>query len=130
MDPSEIRRIVEEKASTLQIDHLLNRPVHELSGGEQQRVALGRALVRGVKLWLLDEPFSHLDLVLRQKLSADLHLLNRREGITIIYVSHDPEEAKALADRLGVLKAGLLRKVCLPEEVLKSTSQPSVVFCF
>jgi ABC-type sugar transport system ATPase subunit len=125
-----IQGIVEEKANSLQIADLLQRRVHELSGGEQQRVALGRALVRGVKLWLLDEPISQLDFPLRQKLSADIHLLKRSEGITIVYVTHDPLEAKALADRLGVLEENSLRKIVSPEEILVSSGQPSVFFRF
>ena len=125
-----IDRIVAEKADLLGISHLLDRPATELSGGEQQRAALGRALARGVKLWLLDEPFGQLDPPLREKLSADIHLLIRSENLTILCVTHDPLEAQALADRLGVLENGFLKKVCLPEEILVPPSQPSVVFRF
>ncbi len=130
LSSTQIGEIVEEKAKVLQISELLNRRVHELSGGEQQRVALGRALVRGVKLWLLDEPLSQLDFPLRCKLCDDIHLLNRTEAITIVYVTHDPYEAKALADRLGVLEAGILGKVAFPDEVLISSGQPTVFFRF
>jgi ABC-type sugar transport system ATPase subunit len=81
-------------------------------------VALGRAVVRGAKLWLLDEPLGGLDPPLRDELCRELHLLRRRVDTTILYVTHDPIEATALADRIGVLGGGRLLQAGTPEEVL------------
>jgi ABC-type sugar transport system ATPase subunit len=95
---------------------LANRP-HELSGGEQRRVMLARALVRRADVWLLDEPLSQLDSALGEKLSQDLHLLQRHFRLTIIQVTHDPIEAMALADRVGLLGEGRLLQTGQPDEV-------------
>src|SRR5205085_10352849 len=97
---------VQEAAELLRISALLNNRPHELSGGEQRRVMLARALVRRAEIWLLDEPLSQLDSPLAEKLSQDLLLLQRQFGHTIIQVTHDPIEAMALADRLGMLVGG------------------------
>jgi len=101
----------------LGIGHLLNRFPVELSGGEQQRVALGRAVVRRPAALLLDEPLSSLDAPVRRGLRQELKRLTRELGVPTIYVTHDQAEALLLADRLVVLEKGRIQQVGLPEEV-------------
>jgi ABC-type sugar transport system ATPase subunit len=113
----EIETRVREAAAMLQIVGLLGNRPHELSGGEQRRVMLARALVRRADVWLLDEPLGQLDSALAGKLSQDLHLLQRHFRLTIIHVTHDPIEALALADRVGLLGGGKLLQTGQPEEV-------------
>ena len=97
-------------------ERLTHRPA-ELSGGEQQRAALGRALVRQPNVFLLDEPLAHLDPRLRAELRRELHLLHARICATMVYVTHDQLEAMALADRLVVLHQGVIQQVARPAEV-------------
>jgi ABC-type sugar transport system ATPase subunit len=114
---SEMDGRVREAAETLGIAGLLaNRP-HELSSGEQRRVMLARALVRRADVWLLDEPLGQLDSALAEKLSQDLHLLQRHFRLTIIQVTHDPIEVLALADRVGLLGGGRILQSGTPDEV-------------
>ena len=127
---AEITERVREAADQLGIAELLKRRVHELSGGEQRRVALGRALVSRRKIWLLDEPFSQLDTPLRDRLCRELHLLRRALGLTIILVTHDSNEAMALADRVGVFGEGRLLQVGKSAEVLARPCHRTVAFCF
>lgn len=108
---------VAEAASILNIADRLARRPHELSGGEQRRVMLARALVRRAPIWLLDEPLAQLDAPLAEKLSRDLHLLQRGFALTIVHVTHDPNEAMALADRVGLLSEGRILQSGTPEEV-------------
>ncbi|HZT79738.1 MAG TPA: ATP-binding cassette domain-containing protein [Gemmataceae bacterium] len=108
---------VADAARMLGLGPLLDRYPHQLSGGEQQRVALGRAVVRRPAVFLLDEPLSGLDAGLRAELRRELHLLHCRLSATMIHVTHDPVEALTLADRLAVLKGGALQQVGRPEEV-------------
>ncbi len=105
---------VRETADWLRITPLLERRPEQLSGGEQQRVALGRALVRQPGLLLLDEPFSSLDSALREEFRRELPLLQERLGATMIYVTHDQEEALALGDRVAALWQGRLMQVDSP----------------
>jgi len=107
---AEIKRRVVETAELLGIEHLLDRRPEELSGGEQQRVALGRAIVRRPRVFLLDEPLSHLDAPLRVRLREEIRSLHERLGITTLYVTHDPLEALALGRRIAVLRAGRLEQ--------------------
>jgi ABC-type sugar transport system ATPase subunit len=110
---------IREVAGCLQIEPLLGRFPGELSGGEQQRVALGRALVRRARVGLLDEPFGHLDAPLRLKLRSELPLLRSRFPTTMIIVTHDPADALALGDRVAVLHEGKVLQVDRPEKVLR-----------
>ena len=117
---------VRQAAETLGISKLLaNRP-HELSGGEQRRVMLARALVRRTEIWLLDEPLAQLDATLVTQLSQDLHLLQRQFAHTILHVTHDPIEAMALADRVGLLGGGRILQSGTPDEVYSRPSSRTV----
>ena len=108
---------VAEAAQILALDKLLDRRPAQLSGGEQQRVALGKALVRRPEIYLLDEPLSQLDTRLRAELRHYLHLLHRRLPATMIYVTHDQSEAMILGQRVGVLHEGCLQQVDTPQDV-------------
>jgi len=114
---AEARRMVEETARQLGIDHLLDRKPNALSGGERQRVALGRAVVRRPRVFLLDEPLSSLDAPLRAAMRSEIKDLQRKLGTTMIYVTHDQEEAMMLGDRLAVLRDGVLQQVGAPMDV-------------
>jgi multiple sugar transport system ATP-binding protein len=108
---------VKEAAKMLDIDHLLQRRPKELSGGQRQRVALGRAIVRKPKVFLMDEPLSNLDAKLRIQTRAELIRLHRALGITTIYVTHDQVEAMTMGQRIAVMKDGLLQQCDVPEVV-------------
>ena len=117
MKMDEIKRRVKEATKMLGIEDLLNRKPKELSGGQRQRVALGRAIVRNPKVFLLDEPLSNLDAKLRVQMRADLRLLFERLKITVVYVTHDQAEAMTLSDRLVVMKDGFIQQAGSPVEV-------------
>ncbi len=121
---------ISEVAGWLRIEHLLNRRVHELSGGEQQRVALSRCLVRKTKVGLLDEPFGHMDGPLRKKLTRELPLLRSRFPATMIIVTHDPGEAVALGDRIAVLQDGRVVQVDTPEQIRREPASAFVADFF
>jgi len=121
----EIRKRVIEVADMLGISHLLNRKPSQLSGGEQQRVALARALVRQPKVFLMDEPLSNLDAKLRLLMRTELKRLQKKLGITTIYVTHDQAEAMSMADRIAVLNKGRVQQVGTPDELY---NKPSNVF--
>jgi multiple sugar transport system ATP-binding protein len=108
---------VDAAAATLGITHLLQRRPAALSGGQRQRVALGRSLVREPKVFLLDEPLSNLDAKLRVEMRAELRMLHRRLGATMVYVTHDQEEAMSLGDRVVVLRDGLVQQAAPPQEI-------------
>jgi multiple sugar transport system ATP-binding protein len=113
----EIRTKVEEAASTLELtDHLQRKP-SQLSGGQRQRVAMGRAIVREAQAFLFDEPLSNLDAKLRGQMRTEISRLQRRLGITTVYVTHDQTEAMTLGDRVAVLRKGLLQQVATPREL-------------
>jgi ABC-type sugar transport system ATPase subunit len=109
-----IERKVHEVSAVLAIDDLLENYPRQLSGGQRQRVALGRALVRSPKVFLMDEPLSNLDARLRIQMRSELRLLKERLGATVIYVTHDQAEAMTLSDRLAVMSAGELQQVGTP----------------
>ena len=108
---------VQKAAETLRITHLLDRRTDRLSGGEMQRVAIGRAIVREPRLFLMDEPLSNLDAKLRELLRSELQELQLRLGATLIFVTHDQVEAMTMGDRIGVLYKGELVQVGTPHEV-------------
>ncbi len=108
---------IRSAAKVLDIEHLLERRPRELSGGQQQRVALGRALVRDPKVFLMDEPLSNLDAKLRVQMRAELKRFHRDLGATVIYVTHDQLEAVTMADKMAVMKGGLLQQYDRPETV-------------
>jgi multiple sugar transport system ATP-binding protein len=114
---TEIARRVRESAQMLGLSDLLARRPKELSGGQRQRVALGRAIVREPKVFLMDEPLSNLDAKLRVQTRAELSKLHRRLGITTVYVTHDQVEAMTMGDRIAVLKDGVLQQVDTPMQV-------------
>jgi ABC-type sugar transport system ATPase subunit len=116
-DVHELKEKVEVTAKLLGLEKLLERRPFELSGGEQQRVALGRALVCRPTVYLLDEPLSNLDGTLRAEIRHHLHLLQRRVRATMIYVTHDQVEAMILADRVAVMERGEIRQVGQPQEI-------------
>jgi sn-glycerol 3-phosphate transport system ATP-binding protein len=114
---AEVDRRVGEISTMLGLDELLRRRPGQLSGGQRQRVAMGRALVREPKAFLLDEPLSNLDAKLRVQMRAELKRLHQRLGVTTIYVTHDQVEAMTLGDRLAVMSAGRLQQVGTPQDV-------------
>ncbi len=113
----EIKRRVEEAARVLDIAHLLDRKPKALSGGQRQRVALGRAIVREPKVFLLDEPLSNLDAKLRAQMRTEISKLHQKLGTTFIYVTHDQTEAMTMADRIVVMKDGLIQQVDSPNNL-------------
>ncbi len=110
----EIDRRVKEAARLLDLEKLLQRKPKQLSGGQRQRVALGRAIVREPKVFLMDEPLSNLDAKLRVQTRAELIKLHRRLGITTVYVTHDQVEAMTMGDRIVVMNGGLIQQVDTP----------------
>jgi sulfate transport system ATP-binding protein len=124
---SAIKKRAGELLDMVQLGHLGNRFPSQLSGGQRQRVALARALAIDPKILLLDEPFGALDAKVRRELRASLRELHERTGLTTIFVTHDQEEALELADRVAVLKDGLLEQIGTPEELYH---EPASAFVF
>jgi len=116
---AEIRRRVEEAARILELEPLLARKPRQLSGGQRQRVAMGRAIVRQPRAFLMDEPLSNLDAKLRVQMRAEIARLQRSLGVTTIYVTHDQTEAMTLGNRVAVLQHGVLQQVAPPQELYK-----------
>ena len=117
MPNDEIQRIVKQTAVVLHIDHLLDRRPINLSGGEMQRVAIGRALVRKPKIFLMDEPLSNLDAKLREEMRTELKRLQKDIKATFFYVTPDQAEALSMADRIAVLCHGEIQQVDIPSEI-------------
>jgi len=115
--PEEIRKKVEETAEKLRISHLLKRKTAHLSGGEMQRVSIGRAIVRSPRVFLMDEPLSNLDAKLREALRVELQHLQKTQGSTTLFVTHDQIEALTMADRIGVLNEGRIIQIGTPEDI-------------
>jgi multiple sugar transport system ATP-binding protein len=111
----EIRKKVEDAAAILQIDEFLDKKPKALSGGQRQRVAMGRAIVRNPRAFLMDEPLSNLDAKLRVQMRGEIHDLQRRLGVTTVYVTHDQTEAMTLGDRVAVMQGGRLQQVATPQ---------------
>jgi len=125
MAKAEITQRVDRVADILQIRNLLDRKPRTLSGGQRQRVAIGRALVREPKLFLLDEPLSNLDAALRVQMRVEIAKLHREIGATMIYVTHDQVEAMTLADKIVVLNQGRIEQVGTPLQLYR---QPANIF--
>jgi len=113
----DIRKKVEDTAEKLRISHLLKRKTAHLSGGEMQRVSIGRAIVRSPRVFLMDEPLSNLDAKLREALRIELQHLQRTQGSTTLFVTHDQIEALTMADRIAVLNEGRIIQVGTPEDI-------------
>jgi len=118
----EIERRVAEAARTLDLEPYLKRKPGELSGGQRQRVAMGRAIVRRPRLFLMDEPLSNLDAKLRVQMRAEIKQLQRQLGTTTLYVTHDQTEAMTMGDRVVVMRKGVLEQVGTPQELYHSPS--------
>lgn len=131
--PLEIRKVekqliekkVHEVSSLLGIEGMLDEPIKGLSGGVQQRVGVARALVRNPKILLLDEPISHLEEELKAKMREELRKIQRRLGVTTIYVTHDQIEAMVMADRIAIMNFGVLQQIDKPEVIY---SHPNNIF--
>ncbi len=117
LTPDQITQRVERAAETLQITRLLDRKVERLSGGEMQRVSIGRAIVRQPRVFLMDEPLSALDANLRDVLRVELKKLHNDLGATFVFVTHDQVEAMSMGDKIGVLNKGRLVQVGTPSEI-------------
>jgi multiple sugar transport system ATP-binding protein len=119
IDKAEIRRRVQTVAGTLGLEGYLDRKPSALSGGQRQRVAMGRAIVREPRAYLMDEPLSNLDAQLRVQMRAEIQRLQRVLGVTTIYVTHDQTEAMTMGDRIAVMRDGTLQQVDTPERVYR-----------
>ena len=120
MPKEEIRKRVEEAGKILGLTEYMNRKPKALSGGQRQRVALGRAIVRDAKVFLMDEPLSNLDAKLRVQMRAEIAKLHKRLNTTTIYVTHDQTEAMTMASRLVVMKDGVIQQIGTPKEVYEN----------
>ncbi|MGX2040569.1 ABC transporter ATP-binding protein [Methylocaldum sp. MU1018] len=116
----EIRRRVDQVAAVLELGPLLDRKPSELSGGQRQRVAMGRAIVRRPRAFLLDEPLSNLDARLRVQMRAEIAALQERLGITTLYVTHDQAEAMMLGDRVAILRKGEIQQIGTPKALYRT----------
>jgi multiple sugar transport system ATP-binding protein len=121
----EIRKRVEETAHKLRIQHLLQRKTARLSGGEMQRVSIGRAIIREPRIFLMDEPLSNLDAKLREALRVELQHLQKVQGSTTLFVTHDQVEALTMADRIAVLNQGQIAQVGTPDDIY---DRPNTMF--
>jgi len=117
MEKSEINEKVLNAAKILDIEELLQRKPRALSGGQRQRVAIGRAIVRSPKVFLMDEPLSNLDAKLRNEMRTEIIKLHKRLQTTFIYVTHDQTEAMTLGDRVVIMKDGLVQQIASPQEI-------------
>ncbi len=117
MSQEEMDRRVAKAAKTLRIEHLLARKTDRLSGGEMQRVSIGRAIVREPRVFLMDEPLSNLDAKLRELLRSELKDLQMKLGATFLYVTHDQVEAMSMGDKVGVLNQGRIIQVGTPQQI-------------
>lgn len=122
IDEEKIDETVKRVAKLLHIEHLLHRTTERLSGGEQQRVALGRALVRKPRIFLMDEPLSNLDAKLREEMRTELKRIHREIGETFFFVTHDYVEAFSMADRIIILNHGKIEQIGTPDEIYTNPS--------
>ena len=123
---SKVRDAVERALELVGLTGFADRPSPNLSGGQQQRVALARSLVFEPQILLLDEPFSNLDARLREQMRAEVRILQRRLGITVVFVTHDQVEALSLSDRIVVMKAGRVEQIGTPRELYERPGTPAV----
>jgi ABC-type Fe3+/spermidine/putrescine transport system ATPase subunit len=123
---SKVRDAVERALDLVGLTGFENRPSPNLSGGQQQRVALARSLVFEPQILLLDEPFSNLDARLREQMRAEVRILQRRLGITVVFVTHDQVEALSLSDRIVVMKSGRVEQIGTPRELYERPGTPAV----
>jgi iron(III) transport system ATP-binding protein len=123
---AEIKREVEKVLDLVGLAGFAERPGTKLSGGQMQRVAVARGLVFGPDLLLMDEPFSNLDAKLRDQMRSELKLLQRRLGISVLFVTHDQSEALALSDRIAVMQAGHIEQIGDPKELYYAPQTPAV----
>jgi multiple sugar transport system ATP-binding protein len=117
---AEIEHTVDKVARMLQIENLLNRKPKQLSGGQRQRVAMGRALCRSPAVFLFDEPLSNLDAKLRVEMRTEIKLLHQRIGTTMVYVTHDQIEAMTLANRIAIMKDGIIQQLDTPQNIYEN----------
>jgi multiple sugar transport system ATP-binding protein len=117
MQADEIAARVEAAAKMLGIEQLLDRKPRALSGGQRQRVALGRAIVREPQAFLMDEPLSNLDAKLRVRMRGEISALHKRLGVTTVFVTHDQIEAMTMADRIVIMRAGMIQQIATPDEM-------------
>src|SRR5919108_457138 len=117
VDKAEINRKVEEVAKILDLTHHLDRKPANMSGGQRQRVAMGRAIVRSPKAFLMDEPLSNLDAKLRVQMRTSVSKLQKRLGTTTVYVTHDQTEAMTLGDRVVVMRGGVVQQIGAPQHL-------------
>jgi multiple sugar transport system ATP-binding protein len=122
---AEIKKRVQETAEILRISALLERKTGHLSGGEMQRVSIGRAIVRRPRIFLMDEPLSNLDFKLREALRVELEHIQKTQGSTTLFVTHDQVEALTMSDRIGVLREGTIVQVGTPRDIY---DRPATVF--
>ncbi|VFR63796.1 Putrescine transport ATP-binding protein PotA (TC 3.A.1.11.1) [plant metagenome] len=124
--PDEIARRVKEAMALVKLTDLAERKPRELSGGQQQRVALARALVIRPKVLLLDEPFSALDKGLRGAMQIEIREIQRKLGVTTVFVTHDQSEALSMSDRIAVMSGGVIRQIATPDELYRNPQDPFV----
>ncbi len=126
MPPGEIQKRIQDASKVLGLDPLMDRRPSQLSGGQRQRVALGRALVREPDAFLLDEPLSNLDALLREQVRADLKQIFERQKAPVVYVTHDQTEAMTLSSKVAVLSEGYLQQLGTPNEIYKTPANQFV----
>ena len=122
----EIERKVNEAAKILDLTHLLDRKPKAMSGGQRQRVALGRAIVRSPKVFLLDEPLSNLDAKLRAQMRTEISKIHKKLGTTFIYVTHDQTEAMTMGDRIVCMKDGFVQQIDTPQNLYENPTNKFV----
>jgi len=125
MSKTKIREAVGELLDSMSLEHLANRAPNQISGGQQQRVALARAMVVRPKVLLFDEPLSNLDAKLRAQMRIEIRSIQRKMGITSIFVTHDQDEAMSLSDRIVVMRNAVVEQVGTPDEIYR---KPNSVF--
>jgi iron(III) transport system ATP-binding protein len=129
-DADDAKARIAAQIKTMRLDGLAKRYPHELSGGQQQRTALARALIRGPKALLLDEPFASVDAVLRRRLREDLRRILKEQSVAVVLVTHDPEEALALGDRIALMRDGHIVETQTPAALFEAPQTPEGAMIF